>query len=214
MSFTLYNAALPALGQTLRQPEIEELNSVHSCFKYAGIDFVKTVYANHPYISLVLNSAPIKHQHKYVLVDLKLHKLAKGQYPCIPGWHLDGSENKLNLPKKRENFALFVTGFHALTQFVQNSFIYNVDDVCSFSRLSKQVGDYAKSAEQDGLVKRWTIPSCTFAMYDDTYLHTCVETEQDEVRLLIRITESDIIQPRNTRFDPSYHGSNNDCLTD
>lgn len=41
-----------------------------------------------PQLSDLFESAPVEHESEW-FVDVKIHMLMKGQYPCIPNWHCD-----------------------------------------------------------------------------------------------------------------------------
>lgn len=41
-----------------------------------------------PSLTRLINTAPTQAHRKYT-VDVKVHMLKKGEYPCIPGWHCD-----------------------------------------------------------------------------------------------------------------------------
>lgn len=48
----------------------------------------------------------------------------------------------------------------------------------------------------------WTVPACTFATYNDAFFHRGAWATGDERRLLIRITETDVIEPQNRPHKP------------
>jgi hypothetical protein len=56
-------------------------------FKYLDFELAKSVSTK--YVKEILNSVPLSGKHKYVVVDVKVVDLKKGQYPCNPGWHTD-----------------------------------------------------------------------------------------------------------------------------
>lgn len=117
MTKRIFNPTLPVLGKLLPPPTEEDLQGVVS-FKYADFDYAYRECGS-DYVRHVLESAPIQGNHKRVLVDIKIHDLKHGEYPCVPGWHLDGSANIRDLPKRPEIFSLFVTGDHARTEFLR-----------------------------------------------------------------------------------------------
>ena len=198
MSDHVFNPGLPQLGAALRAPRQTELEDVR-CFKYADFEYA---YANceNDYVRYVLDQIPIFGKHERVLVDIKVHDLEPGEIPCVPGWHLDGSINPKNLPKKPETLTLFVTGGTALTEFLAMPITLPVGDEWSFASMSRRC---ARQIPKSHPV--WTIPGCTFGTYDDHYFHRGAIAMERKRRLLVRTTETDIITPQNKIYTPYTH---------
>lgn len=197
MNYT-FNPTLPKYGVSLEAPSINDIANV-SCYKYADIEYVLSVCDN-AYVKYVLNKIPIFNKHKRVLIDIKVHDLSTGDYACIPGWHLDGSINPYNLPKKPETFTLFVTGVAALTEFLAKPISFEIDESLDFAARSNL---YSRKIPKCHPVT--SIPSVTFATYDDSYYHRGKASSGNERRLLIRTTETDIIAPKNSIYTPYRH---------
>lgn len=191
----IFNPTLPKLGSTLDAPSEAELGNVR-CFKYADCEYVWDNCEN-DYVREVLRYIPIVGKHKRVLIDVKIHDLEPGEVPCVPGWHLDGSINPKDLPKQPETFTLFVTGEHARTEFPAEPVHLEVDDGWNFATMSQRC---SLMVPKDCEV--WTIPSCQFGTYNDHYFHRGARATGQERRLLIRTTETDIIEPRNRIYTP------------
>ena len=204
MKTKIFNPTLPTVLAPrfrIRPPFLHELNHI-KCFKYADINYAFEQSDN--YVRAILSSIPIFNKHKRVLIDIKLHNLTKGETPCTPGWHLDGSICPKGQTKTPERFTLFVTGESCLTEFLADPFEHEVreqDTFMDFVRLGKKI-------KKDHRI--YTIPSCTFVSYDDTYFHRGAIAKDKEARLLIRTTETDIIPAQNKIYTPYTYNPNYD----
>lgn len=193
-----FNPHLPELGEELEQPSLAELKDIR-CFKYADYRYVWD-NCNNDYVRYVLDIIPIFGKHERILIDVKIHDLTPGTIPCIPGWHLDGSINPEDKPRRPETLTLFVTGQHARTKFLADPIDLPVEDKWSFAMISRACSRMIPEDHAE-----WQMPSCTFGTYDDHYFHRGVAATSSEKRLLIRTTETDIIRPRNKIYTPYKH---------
>lgn len=195
---TLFNSNPPRLGDVMGQPLDSVLRDVR-CFKYADFDYAYK-NCNNSYVRYVLDHMPIEGLHDRVLIDIKIHDLQAGDVACVPGWHLDGSINPHNLPKRPETFTLFVTGKHARTEFVEDPIILDTEESWNFAIKSQRCGRMIP--ESRSVI---TLPSCRFATYGDLDFHRGVPAAEPTKRLLVRTTETDIIKPRNRIYTPYTH---------
>ncbi len=195
----IFNANLPTIRRAVPGPSDSELKDVR-CFKYADYDYVYRNCAN-DYIRYVLDHIPIFGRHKHVLLDVKVHDLKQGQIPCVPGWHLDGSINPKNLPKRPEVFTLFVTGSNARTEFFSEPIRIEVEDSWNFATMSRKCSRFVPQLT----LAVWTAGYCQFVTYDDHHFHRGRRATGNEKRLLIRTTETDIITPQNRIYIPYTH---------
>jgi len=199
----VFNLVSPKLGRVLISPypADTELASVR-CFKYADYDYAYRNCAN-SYVRSVLDKIPILGNHKRVLIDIKVHDLKLGEIPCVPGWHLDGSINPKNLPKRPEVFTLFITGGYEVdstTQFLDLPITLEVEDSWNFATMSQKCSrlipiDYPT----------WSVPTRQFVTYSDLHFHRGKAATRLQKRLLIRTTETDIITPQNRIYTPYTH---------
>jgi hypothetical protein len=122
-----------------------------------------------------------KFSDEKILIDVKFHNLRKNQYPCIPGWHIDGS---LLFSKKSffETYVLYICGDTSFTEFCHDEII--VPRAASSIDLIKQHDGKNISALSSGQI----------AFYNSTNMHRGVKSEIDGKRLLIRVMHSDIIR--------------------
>lgn len=197
------NWAWGCLGQT--SPEAKEVELAKwldeiICFKYADIDFARERCHSH-LVRRILEDAPIVGRHKRVLVDIKMHNLRPGFYPCKPGFHLDGSSNHKGVDKQPELHHLFVASVSSRTEFLDDPAMVELDPSWDFATRSRKIGVILDEMNPP----TFTIPNCRFVTYDDTYFHRCVQVKTNEKRLLVRVTETDVIDPRNHPYEPESY---------
>jgi hypothetical protein len=206
----IFNPSLPLVGQTLTLDEsmprewryfginLQKSQTSHlfvnNSFKYASIEYA--MKNSNDLVTHIIKQAPLSNKHKRVVVDVKYHYMRRGHYACIPGWHLDGSENTRGLDKKPELHHLFVAGDHALTEFISHPVDIPIPENTKFSTISKEVG-----AALDQLnVGVFQVPNCRFVTYDDKYFHRAGKAVDNGPRILVRLTETDVIEPRNVEI--------------
>ncbi len=199
----IFNLCSPELGDVLLFPypvEVELANV--RCFKYADYEYAYRNCAN-SYVRHVLDKMPILGKHKRVLIDIKIHDLKPGEIPCIPGWHLDGSINPKDLPKRPEVFTLFITGEYGVdstTQFLDLPIRLSVEDSWNFATMSRKCSRLIPTN-----YPIWSMPASQFVTYGDFHFHRGKAATHSQKRLLIRTTETDIITPQNRIYIPYTH---------
>lgn len=152
-------------------------------WKYAPFDLAYRSLP--PFFQYVVSQAPIEHKHKRVLIDVKVQHLTPDRESCLPGWHLDGPPNPLH-PALPEKHHLLIMG-GAPTEFVAQKLILSVPDEKTHQKeLLPQIPEDV-SVEPIGLDAFYT-----FTRFD---WHRGVFAEQPLTRILIRVTETDVIQP-------------------
>jgi hypothetical protein len=172
-----------------------------SPMKYADFTYARMA-CNSSLVRYLLDSAPIVGRHKRVLVDIKVHDLKEGEYTCMPGWHLDGSVNIHGADKQPELHHLFIAGPSARTEFLDIPIELPIDPKWDFAQKSRLIG--AQLDKMKGLPV-FTAPNCEFVTYDDSYFHRGTAAQQPCVRLLVRVTETDVILPQNKINIPYTH---------
>ena len=132
----------------------------------------------------------LKNKHKYITVDFKIHYLRKGEYPCIPGWHLD---TNMDVKKDNwENHLLFVLGENSLTEFL------NQDIELTYSNKKKQTEikkDYQNQIKKLK-INPWKIPEQTIVQYSRDSFHRGSSAISDGWRVLIRVSEQSLFIPK------------------
>ncbi|MGM0846930.1 MAG: hypothetical protein ACQEUT_18380 [Bacillota bacterium] len=209
----LFNRNGYKLGNTIEQPSEELVKntlglwnaSLEDAIKYGG-DLTKEC----------LSAMDLRMDKKYVVVDSRVTMLLPGFYPSIPGYHVDGTPRgkelrpevkaSPNIQAQEEmdspRYHLIVTGEASLTRFIDKKIELNVPDVPS-TKLFKMVDAQTKEMIGNGQIKQneiFTAPSCTAVEFDWWELHSAVAATKPEWRFLIRVTETDYLQPqRNLR---------------
>jgi hypothetical protein len=120
---------------------------------------------------------------RYRHLDVKVHDLTEGQQTANGFWHLDSSLH----PVAEYDNLLFVTGQHALTEFVTNPL--------QLEHQANAGAFHLAIASQPTLcVER--VPSCTIVRYNGSNVHRGPRAKGAERRLLIRMVTTDVLLPR------------------
>lgn len=156
-----------------------------------------------------LSAMKFRHEHRYIVVDTKVHMLMPGMNPAIPGWHTDGAprgpryrpdgdgppdvwaQQDAALGLRSPRYHLLVTGNCCLTEFMPNPVELEIDKTPSVTL-------YANVTEQVNRLKfhQFVAPTCQVVEFDWWDLHRGVEAWGKEWRFLIRVTETDHLQPQ------------------
>jgi len=190
-------------GVLLKEPRLTDLPA--ESYKFASLKYVRNNVRN-DYVQYVLDSIPIRGNHKSILVDIKTHHLKAGQIPALPHWHFDCVKNPLydSCSANRDKMSrflsrsveevhhIFISSPYCRTEFLAESFETDLDPLDG-PRFDDKIGD----------VKGAKIEACRIYSYK-RHLHRATPAEQDCTRLLVRVTESDIIKPHNRPFEPTY----------
>ena len=150
-------------------------------FKYADVDFVYP--RTNGLVKTIIETAPITGRFKRVLIDVKVQDLHPEICSCLPGWHLDGSMQEVEV-----HHLCVLNG--PQTEFIDEPL-----------HLPGKYPDIVKMIPQDVKItqaKEWFIT--TFTSLD---FHRGVFATKPTRRLLVRLTETNIIQPRNKPQPPS-----------
>lgn len=175
-------------GKTLRQPTFEDIPD--RSYKFASLKFVRQNCND--YVNYVIDNMPLVGDRRNILVDVKVHNLEKGQIPALPHWHIDCVNRPDNKAREEHNH-LFLAG-SCMTQFLKKDLELDIEDERpNYDRLLKNF--------ESELEKRYAIPY-TVCSYGRA-LHRARPAVKRETRLLIRVTESDIISPSNKKFYPT-----------
>lgn len=169
-----------------------------------------------------LSAMNLRGDKKHIIVDTKVHMLAPGQSPALPGWHTDGTprtaSDKLNSmfmpaleslhPQNKglpviiaqehldsPRFHLLVTGDGCLTQFIDGPIDLKVPKLPSRS-LYSEITQQTRQKVADGDLEAFDMPSCSVVEWDWWALHQAQIAKKVEWRYLIRVTESDHNEPQ------------------
>lgn len=170
-------------------PAIETLYQIPSYgFNKALLSYALDNCPNE-YVREVLLSAPLQHNRKRIIVDVKYHDIQSSESTCIPGWHCDGVENPFH-NSRPDIYHLFVVGPDgSRTLFLDEDITLDYTENMSMYDLRKGISDDVKVVE---------IPDSTFFTYDRFQFHQGRVVTEPTKRLLIRLCETDLITPVNT----------------
>ena len=152
-------------------------------WKYAPIELVDKTLPR--FFQTVLDQTPIRGNHKRILVDVKVQNLVPDRESCLPGWHLDGPGCPLH-ESRPEVHHLFISG-GAPTEFIAQKLVMSVPDATTHQK------DLLPQIPEDVAVE----PIGLNAFYSFTRFdwHRGVFADKPLTRVLIRVTETDVIQP-------------------
>ena len=174
------------LGENFPQPQPDDFPAL--CFKNASREYV--LRNTTKYVRDIIGAIPLRRKHRFISVDVKVHDIEPGRYPCIPGWHTDTVIDPRSNGRP-EVHTLFVTGFASLTEFIG-------EQVCLTLPTTGNVLLEHFRAEIDAISPQIRkIPSCQLVTYGRYDFHRGSLGLSFEKRLLIRVSETDIIKPQN-----------------
>lgn len=153
---------------------------------------------------------------KNIIVDTKVHFLLPGMCPSIPGWHNDGVPRGAELdpagkgtPRfyamehnlvSEPHYHLLVTGTHCPTLFLKGKIeLVGLDDAGrdAYAEMTRQVNSDIKG----GFNETFESPDSTVLEWDWWTVHTAQKATGRGWRYLIRVTETDHIEPRTNPAD-------------
>lgn len=162
MNNFMLNPQIHDIHTVLGEPDFETEN-----FKYAPLKMV--LPKTNGFIRGVLEI--MREKCGDGLVDIKVHDLKVGEYPCKPAWHLDGHP----VPKELSDYFICVFG-ETLTEFMTTQF------ECDKYDESKNPANYETVIIKSGHIYQYTSRN----------VHRCSLCKKDERRLLIRMTNANI----------------------
>ena len=173
--------------KSIEAPSWASIKSQDS-FKYADINYV---YENSTEpIRKILEQFPVEGKHRSTIVDVKVHYLKKGMFPCLPGWHTDCTLNPWH-ETKNDVHHIYQVGAECYTRFLAEDFTLEFDSLVPANIKSKMNAVEHKS---------WTLKPEKIYRYDRFGLHAPSVASEDGMRLLIRVTETDLIRPNRRIF--------------
>lgn len=202
-----FNRNQPHFGRTIQQPSEDVIKNTPALHNASLDDAVK--YGGE-LTRQALGSMDLTFEKKHIIVDTKVHMLMPNFSPALSGWHTDGvprGEELNPTSKKPPNiqaqediddsiFHLLVTGQGCLTKFIEEQSVQlDVPDVPD-TKLYRMIDQQVKEKIEAGELTEYEIPSCTAAKWDWWDLHTAQPAKKHEWRFLIRVTETDLHQPK------------------
>lgn len=208
----LFNRNSVEIGKTIEQPSQELIKNTLGLHNASLEDALKF---GGELTRAAIGAMNLTFSKKYIVVDTKIHMLLPGMCPAIPGWHTDGvprgntldptvkqlpniyAQEEMNSPI----FHLLVTGESCLTQFIKERNFHLDVPVQPDSSLYRMVSEQVNSKTATGELTAYDAPSCTAVKWDWWEVHTGVPAKNHEWRFLIRVTETDIQQPKSDLRD-------------
>jgi hypothetical protein len=209
MPVLLFNNKRPATGGFMDTPSQDAIEnslnlrqvSLENAARYGG--------------SVTRNALGLLNLHgdrKHIIVDTKIHFLMKGMCPSIPGWHTDGVprlDNGQGDPVlsgmtdgtfTEPRYHLLVTGTLCPTRFLTNTVLLDSEDLLEggpdklYTNMSDKInedydGDFIDT--EDSVMYEWNWWN----------IHTAQVANARGWRYLIRVTETDYIEPRTNPAD-------------
>ena len=187
MPLIAFNSTAPANAGVVLPDSIEYCK--HD-WKYADAGFV---YEGLPKsLQQIVDQAPLVGGYKRTLIDMKVQDLVPTTTSCIAGWHLDGPSNPMH-DSRGETHHLFIHGGGA-TEFVDQSLMIRVTPDMNQRDLVAQIPED---------VAVMAIPEDSFNTFTRWDFHRGINVDKPTRRLLIRLTETDIVLPRNKPYTRS-----------
>ena len=155
----------------------------------------------------ILYAAPIQHDKKYITVDTKVHMLMPGWIPSIPGWHTDGVPRGLlndpagygkpnlaaQLTESSPRFHTYIFGAESLPSFITEQVELDFDESANlYEQMNIQINKTSLKCIEHPL-DQWL-------SWDWWNIHTANPAINRGWRLLIRVTESDVVKPRTSNY--------------
>jgi hypothetical protein len=159
-------------------------------YKYASLKHVLGLESTNGTVRQIVEQCPLQLKHKRVLIDVKVQHLVPSKTSCIPGWHLDGPGNPLH-PSKPELHHLYIHQEGGETEFIDGEFELDIDDTMTHHDIVQLVPNNV------AVTKTKPKHFATFTRFD---FHRGINVSKPMTRLLIRLTETDTILPRNKPY--------------
>jgi hypothetical protein len=144
-----------------------------------------------PELAELFASAPVENPEEWEL-DLKVHMLIKGQYPCIPNWHCDNvlrvfGKINYNLVNTTAPRMLLWISDGPETEFLKNKTV--------LLGTPEGHGDLAKAIVGSKVATTF-LPPQTWASMDQLTPHRGTQAAKDGWRIFIRLTHRSIAPDR------------------
>ena len=203
----IFNRNPIEFGQTIPQPSQEVIKNTPSLHNASLEDALK--YGGE-LTKQAIGAMNLTFKKKHIIVDTKVHMLMPTFSPALSGWHSDGVPRGANLDPTAKQapdihaqeklddsiFHLLVTGEGCLTQFIKEKNVILDVPADPDTKLYQMINSQVQKGIEDGIYTPYEIPSCTAVKWDWWDLHTAQPAKQHEWRFLIRVTETDLHEPK------------------
>jgi hypothetical protein len=203
----LFNRNPFVYGNSIEQPSVEVIKNTPQLWNASLDDALK--YGGE-LTKAAIGAMNLKFDRKHVIVDTKVHMLMPGFFPAIPSWHTDGvprgtelrpdAKGAPNIYAQQDmsssHFHLLVTGDGCLTEFINQPL--NLDCPAEpttdlYKVISENVQELTTLYGVDIITP---MPSCQVLEWDWWNIHRGIKAKKHEWRYLIRVTETDHMQPQ------------------
>lgn len=196
MFYTKPPTAFLDLNHYINPELLNERLSGQYLYKYAPVE---AVYDNSaPLIKFLLDQIRLElfkdkfawtwKRWNWLICDIKIETLKKGEIPCLPGWHSDCT---MNLSRDgNESHYLFVYGAGCRTEFI--------NEITCIPEVKFDNPHHTKRMYEDLFYGKQTIllQEGIVYSYDRFGIHRPTRATQDGIRLLIRLTDCSFICPK------------------
>tara|TARA_Y100001951_G_C11290059_1_gene271500 strand:+ start:1036 stop:1659 length:624 start_codon:yes stop_codon:yes gene_type:complete len=170
-------------------PTVQEL-STGFCGIHRGS--VHDVEKHMPYMMHVLKDSPAWEDITTYEIDIKVHMLMRGQYPCIPNWHCDnvpridtGELVYDQIPVDARPMLLWVSG-NPTTEFLTQD--VDLPDIQDHGELAALIRDRDLPTQK--------IPKRTWVYMNQRTPHRGTQATKPSWRIFIRLTPKEIAPQR------------------
>uniref|UniRef100_UPI003D4A2A1F hypothetical protein n=1 Tax=Escherichia coli TaxID=562 RepID=UPI003D4A2A1F len=155
-----------------------------------------------------LQAMNIRGDKKHIVVDVKTHMLMPGMIPAIPGWHTDGVPRggkslspasgapHIHMQEGTESprYHLLVVGGDCPTKFIASRNISLVTE--NLPNLYAGISSQVCVMDDKGFLDTYDAPDGQVVEWDWWELHTAQQARAPGWRYLIRVTETDYLEPQ------------------
>lgn len=155
-----------------------------------------------------LQAMNLRGDKKHIVVDVKTHMLMPGMIPAIPGWHTDGVPRggkslspaagapHIHMQEGTESprYHLLVVGGDCPTKFIASRNINLVTE--NLPNLYAGISSQVCEMDNKGLLDTYDAPDGQVVEWDWWELHTAQQVRAPGWRYLIRVTETDYLEPQ------------------
>lgn len=166
-----YASTPPQVLFKVDHPDWEKFDG-QNLYKYGKLS--RVIRESTPAMRWLLSTCPNENERKRTLVDIKIIWLEEGQNPCLPFWHTDCTMD-MGHESRPEKHYIYISGAGSRTRFLWEPLEVGVD------------------LENIDPNKIREIPEQTWVRYGRQHPHACSPAQFSGWRMLIRVTESDLI---------------------
>lgn len=202
MSLT-FNRNPVAVGEAIEDPDQQTIKLTPSLW---NADWDDAIRFGGELTRAAMSAVDLVGDRNFVTVDTKIHLLMPGMVPAIPGWHTDGIpraesgaphgslepdfHRQVGLDHVAPRYHLLVTGWHSPTEFLERPWEW-----------APPVGrdlyaEMTRALEQDYAEPSFSVEPSTVYTWDWWNVHRAVPAKATGWRFLMRVTESDFLEPQ------------------